>query len=258
MNSYSPSGRPAYLRVADRLRRALLDGQWAPGEQLPSANDLAERWSTTRTTVQTAIEMLRREGLVYTRQGRGAFVRERVPLRRIDLTHGERGATLPVVDPAIEEGLRDPVFRRIGVGPEEASADVAARLGIAQGDRVLARRFLMLDEDETPLELLASFFVHDFASATRLADPEPTDTYRDLREEFGIRLGSIVQDIRARVPTPDEAHHLDLGEGDAVLHILRTAYAADGSPVNVLDAVLPGNRHVIRDRITLSTDDPEE
>jgi GntR family transcriptional regulator len=246
--SYRP-GRPAYLRVADRLRQALQEEDWAPGEQLPSAAELGQRLGATRPTVQTAIETLRREGLLSTQQGKGAFVRKRVPLRRLDLNRGSRELRLPLIEPTSKGD--NGTYRLISVGPETASAEVAERLGIAKGDRVMARRFLLLDDDEVPLELLASFFRYAFAAGTPFAEPEPAASYDLLQDKFGIQLDTFLWDIRARVPSNDEARHLALSEGDAVLHILRTALDSDGSPVNVLEALLPGNRYVITDQITL-------
>jgi GntR family transcriptional regulator len=245
---YHAGGRPAYLRIADRLRRDIADGLWAPGERLPSANELAEQFKSTRATVASAVEVLRREGLLFTQQGRGAFVRQREPLRLLDFAHGERAAGAPLADPSLEELGVAPTYRLISVGVEPASADVAERLGLSKGERVLARRFLMLGGD-LPLELLASFFSDDFAADTRFVEPEPVDTYRTLIEEFGVRLSHFLQDIRSRMPAPDEARLLDLGPGDTILQLIRTAYDDGDRPVNVLDAVLPGSRHLVRHRI---------
>ena len=69
--------RPPYMQIANALRAAILTKQLAPGEQLPSGNELAKRYSVARMTVQQALRVLRDEGLVVTRQGSGVFVRGR-------------------------------------------------------------------------------------------------------------------------------------------------------------------------------------
>lgn len=69
--------RPPYQQVANALRAAILTRKFAPGEQLPSGNELAKRYGVARMTVQQAIRILRDEGLVIGRQGSGVFVRER-------------------------------------------------------------------------------------------------------------------------------------------------------------------------------------
>jgi DNA-binding transcriptional regulator YhcF (GntR family) len=69
--------RPPYMQIANALRAAILTKQLAPGEQLPSGNELAKRYGVARMTVQQALRVLRDEGLIVTRQGSGVFVRGR-------------------------------------------------------------------------------------------------------------------------------------------------------------------------------------
>jgi DNA-binding transcriptional regulator YhcF (GntR family) len=65
------------MQIANALRAAILTKQLAPGDQLPSGNELAKRYSVARMTVQQALRVLRDEGLIVTRQGSGVFVRGR-------------------------------------------------------------------------------------------------------------------------------------------------------------------------------------
>jgi len=67
--------RPPSLQIANVLRAAILTRRIAPGERLPSQNDLTERYGVARETVKAALRILRDERLVVTRQGSGAFVR---------------------------------------------------------------------------------------------------------------------------------------------------------------------------------------
>lgn len=76
--------RPPYQQVANALRAAILTRTYQPGDKLPSGPDLAEQFGVARMTVQTAIRLLRDEGLVVSRQGSGVYVRERTQ-RPIDL-----------------------------------------------------------------------------------------------------------------------------------------------------------------------------
>lgn len=69
--------RPPYLQVAGKLRAAILEKTFQPGDKLPSGPELAKRFGVARMTVQQAIRVLRDEGLIVSRQGSGVFVRER-------------------------------------------------------------------------------------------------------------------------------------------------------------------------------------
>ena len=71
--TWLPSRFP-YQGIVDELRASILEGRLEDGERLPSENELAERYGTSRPTVRRAIALLKAEGLVNTEQGRGAFV----------------------------------------------------------------------------------------------------------------------------------------------------------------------------------------
>lgn len=69
--------RPPYQQVAHALRTSITGRTFAPGDRLPSLNELSERYGVARMTVQQAMRVLREEGLIVSRQGSGVFVRER-------------------------------------------------------------------------------------------------------------------------------------------------------------------------------------
>jgi GntR family transcriptional regulator len=73
------SGRPAYTQVADALRTDIRQGRYAPGSQLPSYEALMKKHGVSITVVRSAVRELKTEGLVYTHQGKGAFVRDPLP-----------------------------------------------------------------------------------------------------------------------------------------------------------------------------------
>jgi GntR family transcriptional regulator len=73
------SGRPAYAQVADALRAEIRNGRYPPGSQLPSYEALMRKYGVSITVVRSAVRELKTEGLVYTHQGKGAFVRDPLP-----------------------------------------------------------------------------------------------------------------------------------------------------------------------------------
>jgi DNA-binding GntR family transcriptional regulator len=66
--------RPAYQRVADDLRHAIATGTYQPGDQLPTLAELTARYGIAIMTARDAIRQLVAEGLVVSRQGKGAYV----------------------------------------------------------------------------------------------------------------------------------------------------------------------------------------
>lgn len=67
--------RQASQQIANKLRAAILTRRLAPGDKLPSQPELAARYGVARETVKRALDLLRAERLIVSRQGSGVFVR---------------------------------------------------------------------------------------------------------------------------------------------------------------------------------------
>ena len=63
-----------YEQVAAEIRRAIADGEAKPGERLPAAVDLAAILGVNKNTVLRSLQILRDEGLLEFRRGRGITV----------------------------------------------------------------------------------------------------------------------------------------------------------------------------------------
>jgi GntR family transcriptional regulator len=95
-------------QVAAEIRRAIADGEARPGERLPPARDLATVLGVNTNTVLRALRLLRDEGLLDFRRGRGITV----------TSSSERGAVVlrarELVEFARSQGYRrDEVIRII-------------------------------------------------------------------------------------------------------------------------------------------------
>src|SRR4051794_13990558 len=168
-----PSRFP-YEDIVDEVRASILDGRLNSGERLPSENELAVRYATSRPTVRRAIALLKAEGLVTTEQGRGVFVRPKPQVRL--LLSGEnfrrhRREGLSGFNAQVEEQGQRPEQRLLEVGRTPATDDVAKRLGIAAGEPVVVRRRLFVVNDE-PVARCDSFYPAEIADGTALAEPE--------------------------------------------------------------------------------------
>ena len=63
-----------YEQVAAEIRRAIADGEAKPGERLPPAKDLAAVLGVNTNTMLRALRLLRDEGLLEFRRGRGISI----------------------------------------------------------------------------------------------------------------------------------------------------------------------------------------
>ena len=72
INRDEPTG--LHTQVAAEIRRAIAEGEAAPGDRLPPAKDLAAELGVNINTVLRALRLLRDEGLLDFKRGRGVHV----------------------------------------------------------------------------------------------------------------------------------------------------------------------------------------
>jgi GntR family transcriptional regulator len=66
--------RNAYEQVADDLRKKIASGALKAGQRLDGNAKMADRYGVAAMTIRHALDVLRREGLIVSQQGRGTFV----------------------------------------------------------------------------------------------------------------------------------------------------------------------------------------
>lgn len=75
-----PRRPPDYRRIADDIRKKIIDGEYPPGSRLPTHRELMAAFRTSDQPVRAAMELLSVEGWVETQQGKGSFVVDHPPL----------------------------------------------------------------------------------------------------------------------------------------------------------------------------------
>ncbi|MGW8630594.1 GntR family transcriptional regulator [Streptomyces sp. NPDC055793] len=71
------AAQPKYLRLAETLRARIVQGAYRPGQTIPSEPQLAAEHGMSRPTVVRALDLLKRDGWIESRQGYGTVVVDR-------------------------------------------------------------------------------------------------------------------------------------------------------------------------------------
>lgn len=234
----SPTFSPLYRQIKDFLIRSLEDGEWGPGDAIPSEGELAVRFNVSQGTVRKAIDEMAAENLLVRRQGKGTFVAThsdpRSFYRFLRLVPDDGSATHTVSDPFACEVL-------------PASAQVAAALGLQLNDPVICvERLLRFNGDPVVFDQIY-LLVDLFSGLTleRLRAGERS-LYSLFESDFGVRMINAEEHLRAVAADSYAAGLLGLPEGYPLLLVERTAYTYGNKPVEWRRGLYCTNRHFYR------------
>lgn len=66
---------PMYKQIAQELVQEINSGLYAPGEKLPSENELRQKYGVSRVTVRNALNLLTQQNIIYSVHGKGTFTK---------------------------------------------------------------------------------------------------------------------------------------------------------------------------------------
>lgn len=237
-------------RIADDLRAEIAQRTLPPGSRLPSEPELMKAYGVSRSPVRDAVAQLAREGLVVSESGRGWLVREYAPLRwqlatfesrRKHEASGEAG--LDAWSTEVRRQDREP-NETIDLSMVRPPDRVAERLSVP-GDVMVVLRSRVRYVDGTPYQTADSYFREDVVRGTPLMEPHSVAALGGVLAATGHPQQRYLDEIFVRMPTRAEATRLDLPTGTPIAEVIRTGYAADGTPLRCMISIAPGDRNVL-------------
>ena len=216
------SGKPRHEQISEWIRERVEDGTYAPNDQLSSENQLCEQFSVSRITVRRALQTLESEGMIYRRQGLGAFVSDkRVPQGMVRLTS--------FVEDMTRAGL-DASSKVISFNNEPCPDAVAAELDLPPGKIVSRLDRLRLGNGE-PIAFDSTWLPVFYGQLLDGFDLSSDTIYRIMEEEHDIpilrgryRLDAVNADAAL-------AAHLQVVMNKAVFLIDRLSMTVNDKPV---------------------------
>ena len=214
--------QPLYLQVRDLLLAEFHDPMRTDDARLSDA-ELMTRFGVSRPTVRNAVAELVRSGFVTRVPGRGTFFTQREKLA-IGLDSLDRFFTewhLAELDP----GSKIVAYRTI-VAPN----DIAARLRVAVGARVLAMRRLRTARGE-PASFDVRYVVDWCAKHVTREDAENDLLFNILAKNASIPSTAVEQEIGVEAASKDEARHLGVAIGAPLLRRDVTIFTTGNVPI---------------------------
>jgi GntR family transcriptional regulator len=225
---------PRYYQLKEIIRERIVSGDWTPGSLIPSERELCERYGISRMTARQSITELVNEGMLYREQGKGTYVgRPKIAQQLLRLT----GFTEDM-----ESRAQRPGAKVLEAEMWPADDETAERLRIRIGQPVYRLRRLRLADSE-PLALETSCI--SFIGCERLLDNdlERDSLYQLLEDTYDLPPLEAEQELEADVAKDDEALHLKITVGSAILRTRRVTTTRRNQPIEYATSVYRGDKY---------------
>ena len=226
---------PYYLQLKEALTEGIQQGDWGPGDLIPSESELGNSYGVSRTVVRQALNEMTHEGLVVRQKGKGTFVTQpkissRSLVQSLEGFYGDMAQRgVPVLTQVLEQSL------------EPADPDVAANLeleAMAPIVKLVRLRFV----EEEPIVLVESHLPYEMCRDVIKADLERGSLYAFLEEECGLTIGRGWRRIEAIAADEAAAGRLAVDIGSPLIRLKSVSYTPEGTPLEYFDALFRGDR----------------
>jgi GntR family transcriptional regulator len=219
------AGGPLYREVRHHIMEAIAEGEWQPGQAIPSETELAGHFGVSIGTLRRAVDELVASQVLIRYQGRGTFV----------ATHSPRRLMFHFFHIVGEDGQkRYPEVTTLEFRTARADAGSAKLLGIAPSERVfrirnqllLAGEAVIVDDITLPEVLFPGLTEAVFVARNNTI-------YQFYQSRFGINVLRTHERLRAVAAGADIAKLLDISGGMPLLSVRRLALTYRDRPVEL-------------------------
>jgi len=241
----TPNFLPLYEQIKLLILRGLSEGEWGPGESIPSEMELARRYQVSQGTVRKAIDELVMDNILVRRQGKGTFV----------ATLTDAGTNYRFLNLLSLDGEKEyPKSEFIEFQRGKADAYVAKRLEIRPGSAlVILRRVLkfsgepvIYDDIRLPATLLKGISI---SMIEEHVNAHKGTLYSLYETQYQIRIISAQERIRAVAADETTAQLLNVKAGTPLLSVERVAFTYKNQPVEWRRSLVSTERHYYFDEL---------
>ena len=232
--------QPLYARIKDHIMAQIRAGVWAPGQRVPSENELVESFSISRMTANRALRELTAEGFVARVPGVGTFVRtpparsSLIELRNIAEEITARGhvhssridkCSEVIATPVLAEDFEMPAPQRL------------FHIRLVHKENGVA---VQIEDRHVNPFMVPNFLAQDYTKTTPTAYLLAT-----------VPVDELEHTVEATMPAPEQQHLLDIASTEPCLALHRRSWSK-GHVVTAATLIYPASRYALYSRYKTS------
>jgi GntR family transcriptional regulator len=227
---------PLYYQVEHVIRQRIATGEYAPGAQIPSENDLSREMGVSRVTIREALRELVTENTLLTVQGKGTFVSKNRPISGPKMKFV--GSLEELYDQIVKVSVKDVELSRVPMTDELRKQ---LKLGPGQNELVRIKRLRL--ESGAPYALTINFLPVEIGDSISEADLYKTPLVRILEQKLKIPITRAHETVEAIAADPTIAERLEVVALSPVVHVKRIMYTKKDKPIEVVESYYRSDRY---------------
>lgn len=225
---------PYYYQLKEILKGLIEESILSEGEQIPSENELCQKYEVSRTVVRQAINEMVYEGLLVRKRGKGTYVAK------------------PKISGSLMQSLngfyKDMIVKDLKTNSEvldfsivDAPRKIADRLQLEPGSKTFKIDRLRFVNDE-PIVYVITYIPYDLCPNLINEDLANQSLYEVMDKKFNLRIYKSRRSIEAVGATEKNALLLGIETGAPLFLLKSISYLQDGMPVEYYEAKHRGDR----------------
>lgn len=215
INSSSPVAM--YYQLKEILVHEIQNGKWAPQTKMISEREIVETYNVSRVTARKAIELMAKEGYVYTVKGKGTFVKGKYIEQPLNHFYSFRE---DLRSRGVESRSQMCSFSIV-----EADEALANSLSVTAGDKLFQIERIFY-AGELPYAKECSYIPCVLCPGLERQQVEENGLYNSLKR-FNIYPTRACERLKAILLNQELARQLEVAANDAAIYLTRTTYCND-------------------------------
>lgn len=234
MNSF----KPKYQYVHDTILKDIVSGIITPGSFMPPEKHLMEQYNASRTTIRKAMDLLKQEGFVEIKQGRGTRV---LFQNTKESDYGSQKSQLFKQISLSNLYLVETPFKTQSQAAEidivNVTKELSVTLSVPEDSEAFRFQRVKLIDNQV-FGYIISFIPISFCPNIMKYNRQITNLYSALSSYYGLTIQKGIENISAINAGFMESRILDVKIGDPLLKMCRTGYLSGSKPIEYSESYL--------------------
>ena len=233
------SSVPFFIQIAETMKRRILSGQYNPGKQLFTGEELEKEFQTSNITIRKAMEKLKNDGYVERRRGLGTTVSkiENEPL----------GFELGSNFKQMKESIRklDTKVKVLEITRTTSSEHLQNILSMDSEQEIWRLKRIRIYKG-LPVSFYTYYADPVYCADITKEDAEKDDILSTIEQRMGVKIHKVNQIIRSIAADLDISSALGIPFGAPVFFNENTYLSASGKALFISQSCFRGDMFVFR------------